>query len=388
MVCAVIVAAGRSTRMGGGDKGMIDLNGKPALRRCLEAFEACPDIDWICLVTASERLDACSNLDERWSISKLRTVVAGGDTRGQSVYQGIKTLPDNCELVAIQDGARPFTTAEIIKRTVQSAREKGSGVAAIKCRDTIKVADKSRCVRATPDRGTLWNVQTPQTFRYDLIKSAYRDAEANGIEATDDAAVVELAGHKVFLVEGSAENIKLTTPEDIRHGAAIIQAREGGDCPMRIGEGYDVHRLVEGRRLILGGVDIPHNKGLLGHSDADVLVHAIMDALLGAAGLGDIGRHFPDTDQRYKGISSLLLLEHVASLLKERGWRTGNIDATVAAQRPKLAPHIQAMRENIARCLGTDISCVNIKATTTEALGFEGREEGMSARAVALLVRL
>ncbi len=388
MVCAIIVAAGHSTRMGGGDKGMISLNGKPALRRCLEAFEACAVIDWICLVTASERLEFCSDLGAQWAIGKLKTVVAGGETRGQSVYQGLKALPENCEIVAIQDGARPFTTSEIIERTVQSAREKGSGVAAIKSRDTVKIADSDGSVFSTPDRSKLWNVQTPQTFRYRLILEAYEKASIMGMEATDDAAVAELAGHMVWLVEGSADNIKLTTPEDIRHGEAIVQAREGGVCAMRIGEGYDVHQLVEGRLLILGGVEIPHAFGLLGHSDADVLVHAIMDALLGAAGLGDIGRHFPDSDLSYKDISSLLLLEHVASLLKERGWRTGNVDATVAAQRPKLASHIQTMRENIARCLGVDVSCVNIKATTTETLGFEGREEGMSARAVALLVRL
>ncbi len=388
MVCAVIVAAGRSARMGGGDKGMINLGGKPALRRCLEAFEACPAIDWICLVTAPERLQDCSGLAARWSIGKLKTVVAGGGTRGQSVYHGLKALPDGCQVVAIQDGARPFTTAEIIERTIRSACEKGSGVAAIKSRDTVKVAGNDGCVRSTPDRSTMWNVQTPQTFRYRMILEAYEKASAAGVDATDDAAVAELAGHQVWLVEGSADNIKLTTPEDIRHGAAIIEAREGRGYGMRIGEGYDVHRLVEGRALILGGVEVPHGLGLLGHSDADVLTHAVMDALLGAAGLGDIGRHFPDSDQRYQGISSLLLLEHVVSLLREHGWKPSNVDATVAAQRPKLAPYISKMRQNIAGILGVDAEAVNVKATTTERLGFEGREEGMSARAVALIVRM
>lgn len=387
MVCAVIVAAGKSTRMGGGDKTMLDILGKPALRRCLERFDACPAIDMICLVTAAERLNACAGISVQWGIAKLKAIVAGGDTRGQSVMNGLNALPQECEIVAIQDGARPFATAGIIARTIESARLRGSGVAAIKCRDTVKVAGQDGCVRSTPDRSTLWLVQTPQTFQYGLILDAYRRAAETGAEATDDAAVAELAGQPVWLVEGSADNIKLTTPEDLVHGEAIIRAHEGDIGSMRIGEGFDVHRLVEGRALVLGGVEIPHRLGLLGHSDADVLVHAIMDALLGAAGLGDIGKHFPDSDNAYQGISSLLLLERVSALLRERGWITGNVDATVAAQHPKLAPHIPMMRENLARCLGVSVDSVNVKATTTEGLGFEGREEGISARAVALLVR-
>lgn len=386
MVCAVIVAAGRSSRMGG-DKLMLDLVGKPALRRCLEAFEACPVIDRICLVTAPDRMEDFSGLHKRWGISKLAAVVAGGETRGRSVYNGLMALPSECEIVAIQDGARPFTTAGIITRSVDSARLRGSGVAAIRSRDTIKVADASGLVSATPERSSMWMVQTPQTFQYHLILRAYENAMEAGAEMTDDAAVAELAGESVWLVEGSPENIKLTTPEDILHGTAIIRGREGSNQTMRIGEGYDVHCLVEGRKLILGGVEIPHSLGLLGHSDADVLIHAVMDALLGAAALGDIGKHFPDSDSTYKGISSLRLLEHIAGLLREHGYSTGNVDATVAAQRPKLAPHIPKMRENIARCLEIPVDCVNVKATTTEGLGFEGREEGISARAVAVIIK-
>jgi 2-C-methyl-D-erythritol 4-phosphate cytidylyltransferase / 2-C-methyl-D-erythritol 2,4-cyclodiphosphate synthase len=357
------------------------------LRRCLEAFNACAEIDQICLVTAPERLEACVALSQQWGIGKLTVIVPGGDTRSQSVYNGLKALPSDCEIVAIQDGARPFTTTDIIARSIHSAKEKGSGVAAIKCRDTIKVADGSGQVDSTPDRCKLWLIQTPQTFRYDMILHAYEQALETGAETTDDAAMVELEGGTVFLTEGSVDNIKLTTPEDICHGEAIINSREGKWGMMSIGEGYDVHRLVEGRALVLGGVDIPHGLGLLGHSDADVLVHAIMDALLGAAGLGDIGRHFPDNDDAYKGISSLLLLKRIAVILENHGCRVGNIDATVVAQRPKLAPHIPQMQGNIARCLGIPTTCVNIKATTTEKLGFEGSEEGMSARAVVLIYK-
>lgn len=387
MVSAVVVAAGRSARMGGVDKTMLPLCGKPALRWCLEAFEACGAIDYICLVTAPERLEACNGFAEQWGITKLKSIVVGGDVRTRSVYNGLKALPPDCCIVAIQDGARPFTTPDIIRRSIESAREKGSGVAAIHCRDTVKVAEDGGLVLSTPDRSTLRLVQTPQTFQYGLILSAYEKAIAEGREATDDAAIAEFAGNHVYLTEGAADNIKITTPEDLSHGEAILQARGCGSVNMRIGEGYDVHRLVGRRALILGGVEIPHETGLLGHSDADVLVHAIMDALLGAAGLGDIGRHFPDNDVAFKGISSLLLLERVAELLTGQGWKVGNVDATIVAQRPKVAPFIPQMRENIAKHLGILADQVNVKATTTEKLGFEGREEGISARAVALIYK-
>jgi 2-C-methyl-D-erythritol 4-phosphate cytidylyltransferase / 2-C-methyl-D-erythritol 2,4-cyclodiphosphate synthase len=383
MVCAVIVAAGKSTRMGSGDKNMMMLAGKPVLRRCLEAFESCRDIEYICLVTAQERQGAIARVAGQWGITKLMSIVAGGDTRTMSVKHGLKALPPECEMVAIQDAARPFTTADIISRSINSARERGSGIAAIRSRDTVKTAGDNGLVLNTPDRRSLWLVQTPQTFCFEMIAGAYKKAEAEGFEATDDAAVAEWAGEQVYLVEGSVDNFKITTPEDILHAEAVAQVRDGIINMPRAGEGYDAHRLVGGRDLILGGVHIPHETGLLGHSDADVLLHAIMDALLGAAGMGDIGRHFPDTNEDYRGVSSLALLELVAGMIREQGYRTGNLDATIVAQRPKLAPYIPQMRENIARVLGISTGQINVKATTTEGMGFEGREEGISARAVA-----
>jgi 2-C-methyl-D-erythritol 4-phosphate cytidylyltransferase/2-C-methyl-D-erythritol 2,4-cyclodiphosphate synthase len=386
MVCAVIVAAGKSMRMGA-DKSGILLAGKPALRRCLEAFESCGEVEYLCLVTAQERLEFCLRLAEQWGLTKLKSIVPGGDTRTASVYNGLKALPSECEIVVIQDGARPFTTPEIIQKSIGSARERGSGVAAMRCRDTVKAAGDDGLVEHTPDRRSLWLVQTPQTFQYQMIRQAYDRAAAEGIDATDDAAIAEWSGEKVFLVEGSADNIKITTPEDIPHAEAIACARDGMPNCTRIGEGYDAHRLAQGRALVLGGVTVPHEMGLLGHSDADVLAHAVMDALLGAAGMGDIGAHFPDTDNAYKGISSLLLLKRVAELLRGQGWQIGNVDATVIAQRPRLAQYIPQMRENIARSLGISSGQVNVKATTTEGMGFEGREEGISARATALVFR-
>jgi 2-C-methyl-D-erythritol 4-phosphate cytidylyltransferase / 2-C-methyl-D-erythritol 2,4-cyclodiphosphate synthase len=387
MVCAVIVAAGRSTRMGGLDKTNIMLADKPVLRRCLEAFESCGEVEYLCLVTAPERLETCNTLAERWGITKLKSIVPGGETRTASVYCGLKALPRECGIVAIQDGARPFTTPDIIQQSIESARERGSGIAAIQCRDTVKTAGNDGLVEHTPDRRRLWLVQTPQTFQYQMIRHAYDQAVAEGIDATDDAAIAEWSGEKVFLVQGSSDNIKITTPEDMPHGEAIARARDGKQIYSRIGEGYDAHRLVQGRALVLGGVAVPHETGLLGHSDADVLAHAVMDALLGAAGMGDIGVHFPDTDNTYNGISSLALLKRAAGMLAEQGWQIGNVDATVIAQRPRLAPHISKMRDNIAQSLGILSGQVNVKATTTEGMGFEGREEGISARATALVFK-
>ncbi len=400
MVVAVIVAAGRATRMaaaaGGGDKNLLDLLGKPALRRCLEVFDACDSVDGVVVVTAQDRVARYRELATAWGAVKLLAVVAGGDTRTASVAQGLAAVPQSCDVVAIHDCARPFVTADIIARTVDSARRQGSGVAAIACRDTVKHADAEGLVQHTPQREALRLVQTPQTFRTADLLAAYAALGGDPC-ATDDAGLLERAGMPVYLVEGSVENIKLTTPEDIAHGEAILRARgetgRGFDSTRlhqyeapRIGEGYDVHRLVEGRRLILGGVDIPHSTGLLGHSDADVLTHAVMDALLGAAGLGDIGRHFPDSDEAYRGADSLALLRHVAGLLAQAGYAVGNVDATVAAQKPRLSPHIAQMRANLSGALGIAPDRVNVKATTTEGLGFEGREEGISARAITLLI--
>ncbi len=397
MVVAVIVAAGRATRMGagGGDKNLLELLGKPALRRCLEVFDACESVDGVVVVTAQNRVERYRELAAAWGAVKLLAVVAGGDTRTASVAQGLAALPQGCDIVAIHDCARPFVTMDIVSRTVDSARRQGSGVAAIACRDTVKHADAEGLVQHTPHREALRLVQTPQTFRTADLLAAYAALGGDPC-ATDDAGLLERAGMPVYLVEGSVENIKLTTPEDIAHGEAILRARgereQEFESPLerltglpRIGEGYDVHRLVADRRLILGGVDIPHSTGLLGHSDADVLTHAIMDALLGAAGLGDIGRHFPDSDEAYRGADSLTLLRHVSGLLAQAGYAVGNVDATVAAQKPRLSAHIAQMRANLAGALGIAPDRVNVKATTTEGLGFEGREEGISARAITIL---
>lgn len=373
---AILLAAGRSERMGG-NKMLFDILGRTVLERSFEALCSCPGIDEIVLVASEETLAPCEALAA--ASIKPAKVVLGGDRRQDSVLNGLRAI-SRCQIAVIHDGARPFVTQDMLLESIRSAREYGSGVAAIPVTDTIKFAPNG-IVEKTVDRTNLFRMQTPQTFRLQEILAAY---EAHiGEDVTDDAALFSAAGHEVRLIAGSEDNIKLTLPEDLPRARRIAADREGGR--VRAGFGEDYHKLVEGRKLILGGVDIPYEKGLLGHSDADVLTHAVMDALLGAAALGDIGTHFPDTDEAYRGADSLQLLRRVRELVEQAGYRVCNVDATVIAQRPKLAPHIEQMRNNIAGALGIPGSNVGVKATTTEGMGEIGKGEGMAARAVALI---
>lgn len=362
-VTAIIAAAGSGSRMGSRlPKQYMRAGGEVILHKTAAVFASCNIIDQIIVVADSAYMELCgqvlSDIEHR--------IAAGGSQRQDSVYEGLK-LADS-DIVLIHDGARPFVTHDIIERVTAAAAEHKAAVCAVMPKDTI------RTVEHTLRRDSLYAVQTPQGFDTKTIRAAYEAAYADGFYGTDDAGIAENAGINVAIVSGSYDNIKITTREDL---------------PMetRAGTGYDVHRLTEGRRLILGGVDIPFEKGLLGHSDADVLIHAVMDALLGAAALGDIGKLFPDTDEQYKGISSIELLKNVRAAIAEAGFSIGNIDATVVAQRPKLAPYIETMRGNIAEALDIDTDRVSVKATTTENLGFTGRQEGIEAQAVCILNR-
>ncbi len=383
---AVIVAAGKGARMGlGRNKVLAPLLGVPVLVRTVRAFAGCPEIGRIGIVTSADDLEAVRGLLETFSLQeRVAYVTAGGADRQESVRRGLERARG--EIVLIHDGARPFVTRDVIARTIRCAERCGSGVAAVMLKDTVKRVDEAGRVLETPPREGLRAVQTPQTFPLADIREAHELARARGIRATDDAALLEKMGKAVHLVEGDVENIKLTTPEDLQVGEAILRRRGEGPLPMRVGQGYDVHRLVEGRRLILCGVEVPCERGLLGHSDADVAAHALMDALLGAAALGDIGRHFPDTDPAYAGADSMMLLSHVVRLLAGRGYRPGNVDVTIVAQRPKLKDFIPEMRSRLSRVLGIEEDAVNVKATTTERLGFEGEGLGISAQAVATIV--
>lgn len=378
---AIMLGGGAGTRMGAGvNKVLLPLAGIPVIRRAAEsllreaagAVVVCPDAERAQFQAALAGLDA----DIRFA--------SGGPTRQASVRSGLDALPGDCDYVLIHDGARCLTDGDTIRGTMRGAEETGAAVASVPCVDTVKSVDAAGFVTGTPDRADLRCVQTPQAFRRELIMNAHLAAERDGFIGTDDASLVERVGHPVLLTEGSRRNLKLTTPEDFAMATAFL--REENPLPeTRIGTGYDVHRLVTGRRLILCGIEIPHTHGLDGHSDADVAVHALMDALLGAAALGDIGRHFPDTDEKYRGISSMKLLDHVCALLRDKGLRPANADVTIVAQAPKLAPYIEAMRTNLAAALCLPAERVNVKATTTEHLGFEGRREGISAQAVAML---
>ncbi len=376
-VWAVVVAGGRGARAGlGRNKVFFAWKGRSVLSRCLDALERSGTLDGAVLVLGAEDFEQYDALCAREGASPLvKRVVAGGDCRRRSVRSGLAALPEEVEIVAVHDAARPFVSPEAVRETVQSARKWGSGVISTPVTDTIKRVGPDGAVE-TLDRAQLRAVQTPQTFDCAKLKAAHERAEAEGFDATDDAALFEHYYGSVRLVTapGAEANIKLTNPADFEKLSRPA---------MRIGSGYDAHRLAEGRKLILCGIDVPHTRGLDGHSDADVAVHALMDALLGALGEGDIGRHFPDSDPAYKGISSMLLLEQVMKIVREHGYGVANADVTIVAQKPKLAAYIPAMRENLARALGTE--AVNVKATTTERMGFEGEELGISAQAVALL---
>ncbi len=377
---AVIVAAGSATRMQGIDKMLVPLAGVPVVLRSVRALAASDCIDSLVIVTRTECMETLRTLCAE--VSKPVTVVAGGASRPESVLAGLAALPEGTELAAIHDGARPLVTQAVIAEAVEAAERCGAAAPAVPVHDTIKQAENG-LVRATPERKTLFAVQTPQVFDVKLLKTVLRAAMERGIALTDDCSAVEAAGKPVVLTQGCEENLKITTPVDLTLAEAILKRRK----TMRIGHGYDVHRLTEGRRLILGGVEIPFERGLDGHSDADVLVHALMDALLGAAGLRDIGVLFPDNDPAYKNISSMLLLDRVMLTLEHAGYAVGNVDVTVLAQRPKLKDYIPVMRENLARAMKIPLDCVNIKATTEEGLGFTGSGEGIACHAVSLLER-
>ena len=382
----IVVAAGSSTRMGCA-KQDISLCGEPVLLRTLRVLQSVPAVDELLLVARPEDMERYRALASAAGITKLHTAVPGGSSRQRAVQCGLAALPPQAVLVGIHDGARPLVTAETVAAVIAAAADSGAAALAVPVKDTLKRADAAGRVTDTVDRTALWRVQTPQVFARRAFCEAMQAAVQAGEDMTDDCQLMERAGYPVQLVPGRESNLKLTTPEDVPLAWAILRAEKMEEATtMRIGHGYDVHRLVPERPLILGGVTVPYERGLLGHSDADVLTHAIMDALLGAAGLGDIGGLFPDTDPAYAGADSLQLLQVVAQRVAAAGYSIGNIDATLLAQQPKLKPYIPAMRERLAAACGVPVPAVSVKATTEEGLGFTGSGEGMAAHAVCLLL--
>lgn len=379
---AVILAAGSGSRMlSDTTKQRMTILGESILHRSVRAFSECDSVGSIVVVCRADELDWAKS--ELFDISTPLIFVIGGKSRAESARLGFEAIPADSTFVAIHDAARCLVTSEIIHSVITSARINGAATAATPVIDTLKRVDSTLKIVETVSRDSLYSAQTPQVFLTSLYKKALENA--NTLEGiTDDNMLIEGMWENVAVVDTGRENIKVTTPDDIKYAEHILE-RWGKMAEYRIGHGYDVHRFAENRALIIGGVEIPFERGLLGHSDADVLTHAVMDALLGAAGLGDIGRHFPDTSVEYRDISSLMLLKRAADVLSDNGYAIVNIDATVVLEKPKIAPHIDQMRENISRILAMEISRVNIKATTEEGLGFTGSGEGAAAYAVAML---
>lgn len=386
MSTAVIIpAAGFGTRMNVDQpKQYLLLAGLPVLVRAVRPFYEEPQVVSIVVVAPAERLvETRGLLAEHGFVADRVQVVAGGKRRQDSVQAGLASLDERVEMVLVHDGARPLVSAELIRRCLQTAVSDGAAIAAVPVKDTLKRGDTCGKVEATVDRRFLWQAQTPQAVRRKLLERAYR--ENGDEEATDESSLLEKAGIPVTLVVGEEANLKITRPEDLAVAEKLLA--DVGKPSIRIGHGYDAHRFADNRPLILGGVHIPHTQGLAGHSDADVLTHALCDAILGALGCGDIGRHFPDSDTRYAGISSIILLERVMELAAEQGFSVLNADITVVCQAPKLASFVPQMCGIVAAACRVDQACINLKATTTEGMGFTGRKEGIGCHAVVLLQR-
>jgi 2-C-methyl-D-erythritol 4-phosphate cytidylyltransferase / 2-C-methyl-D-erythritol 2,4-cyclodiphosphate synthase len=375
-VHALVVAAGRGSRFGGVlPKQYLPLGGVSILRHAVSALVGHPRIVNVLVAIRSEDRALFD-----YAVSGLRVAppVVGGETRQDSVRLGLEALAAyRPEHVLIHDGARPFADPELVDRVINGLDHAVAVIPCLPLRDTIKCVE-DRIIRETVDRSTLWRAQTPQGFHFDAILATHR--AALGRVLTDDAAVAEAAGLTPLIVEGSEDNLKITTPQDLAFAERLLSARQGD---VRVGQGFDVHAFAPGDYLWMCGVKIPHGMSLSGHSDADVGLHALTDAVLGAIGAGDIGMHFPPSDPRWRGAPSSQFLRHAVELVREQGGAIAAVDVTIVCEQPKIAPYRAAMIEQIAAILGIAPARVSVKATTTEKLGFTGRAEGIAAQAVA-----
>jgi 2-C-methyl-D-erythritol 4-phosphate cytidylyltransferase/2-C-methyl-D-erythritol 2,4-cyclodiphosphate synthase len=389
-VAILVVAAGRGTRAGGGEpKQYRPVLGIPLLTRTLTNLAAAapeahlrtvihPD-DHESYASAMRALPASCN---GWAAPAI-----GGPTRQQSVRNGLEALAadglSQQAIVLVHDAARPFPSGLLVRRAIESGRSHGAAVPGLPLTDAVKQVAASGRIHGSPDRASLRTVQTPQAFRFDVLLAAHRQAaEAGEYDLTDDAAVVERAGHAVYVFDGERENVKLTTAEDFSRAEARLA---GQLADIRCGQGFDVHAFGPGDHVWLGGLKIPHDHGLQGHSDADVLAHAITDAILGGLADGDIGAHFPPSDPKWKGAASSLFLADAVARVKARGGLVAHVDATLVCERPKIGPHRDAIRQNLAKIMEIAPARVALKATTSERLGFTGRGEGIAAMATATL---
>lgn len=377
-VAAIIAAGGTGTRLGAGvPKQFLQLGGRTILQRSIEAFVRHDRVTEVVVALPPQ-----ATLEVAGPDGKLR-VVAGGARRQDSVANALDAVSPGAEIVLVHDAARPFVSADVISRTIDAAAAHGAAIAAVAVTDTVKqvtMEGGDLVIAGTIPRESVYLAQTPQGFRRDVLAKAVSLGRGDAV-ATDEAALAELAGHPVHIVEGDVENVKITTAADLDRA----RAREPKVLSGRAGTGYDLHRLVEGRPLIIGGVEIPFERGAMGHSDADVACHAATDAVLGAACLGDIGRHFPDSDPTWKGASSIALLRQAAAMVRDAGFDIVNLDVVVILERPKILPHIQKIREGLAGAVSVPVERVSVKGKTNEGVDAVGRGEAIAAHAVALL---
>jgi 2-C-methyl-D-erythritol 4-phosphate cytidylyltransferase/2-C-methyl-D-erythritol 2,4-cyclodiphosphate synthase len=396
-VGVIIVAAGQGSRIGGSvPKQLLDLGGATVLRRSLGAFDQNRQVSQIVVVLPEAQLSGSN--DAVGTLARPCVIVAGGARRQDSVANGFAALATDVDVVLIHDAARPFVSQALIDRVIAAAFEIGAVVPAIPVRDTVKRVDgASRLIVATIPRDEVWLAQTPQGFRRGVLQAAVALGAA-GAEATDEAMLAEQAGHPVKIVDGEIENMKITTPQDLiaargrfnQNDSGSRFAESGKTTPgvlgARVGSGYDLHRLEAGRPLVLAGVVVPFEKGPVAHSDGDVLCHSLVDAILGAAGAGDIGRHFPNTDAAWKDASGLDLLARSLEIVRRLGWSVANADVTIVLERPKLAGYVPQIAERLAATLGISADSVGVKAKTNEGVDAVGRGEAIAAHAVVMLV--
>ncbi|HET7216812.1 MAG TPA: 2-C-methyl-D-erythritol 4-phosphate cytidylyltransferase [Vicinamibacterales bacterium] len=385
-VTAIIAAGGSGRRLGAGvPKQLLEVAGKSLLERSVDAFRSHPSIDGVVVALPA----ALAAEPPRWLDGV--TIVRGGEQRQDSVANAFAAIPANTDVVLVHDAARPFVTPDVISRAIAGAAAHGAAIAALPVTDTVKRVDcdesGAQVIVGTLPRDEIFLAQTPQAFRTSVLRAAIEagrssSAGAAAVPATDEAMLAERAGHHVHIVAGDPANVKITTATDLdaARGRAATPA-----ALSRVGVGYDLHRLVEGRALVLGGVTIPAERGALGHSDADVICHAVTDAVLGAARAGDIGRHYPDTDPRWKDASSIALLRDAVALVRRQGWIVENADVVVILERPKIAPHREQIERQLAAALGVAVDRVSVKGKTNEGVDAVGRGEAIAAHAVCLL---
>ena len=382
-VNAIIAAAGEGRRLGAAvPKQLLDIGGRSILERSVSAFAGHDRVDEVIVVLPAELArtpDQCMRPD----MSAAVQIVAGGQRRQDSVANAFDRVSRDCDVVLVHDAARPFVSAELISRAIDAAAAHGAAIAAVPARDTVKRVEGTGdrvIITETIPREAIYLAQTPQAFRRDVLHAAVAMGRS-GVDATDEAMLAERAGHRVHVVEGDPANVKITTPTDLEAARRMSAV----SVTTRIGTGYDLHRLVEGRPLILGGVHLQSDKGAIGHSDADVVCHAVIDAVLGAACEGNVGQHYPDTDPRWKGASSIQMLRDSVEVVSRRGLRVTNVDVTVILERPKIAPHLAEIRSQLSAALGVPVDCVSVKGKTNEGVDAVGRGEAIAAHAVALL---